>query len=61
MMIEASRAYIENMPEPRMAYITNRRLFENARNSSVRSFQRENAKISAETKPKTSTYMVKLA
>ncbi len=27
---EASRAYIENMPEPRMAYITNRRLFENA-------------------------------
>ncbi len=31
---EASRAYIENMPEPRMAYITNRRLFENALNSS---------------------------
>ncbi len=27
---EASRAYIENMPEPRMAYIANRRLFENA-------------------------------
>jgi hypothetical protein len=27
---EVSRAYIENMPEPRMAYITNRRLFENA-------------------------------
>ncbi len=27
---EASRAYIENMPEPRMAYITNRQLFENA-------------------------------
>ncbi len=27
---EASRAYTENMPEPRMAYITNRRLFENA-------------------------------
>ena len=27
---EVSRAYVENMPEPRMAYISNRRLFENA-------------------------------
>ena len=27
---KVSRAYVENMPEPRMAYISNRRLFENA-------------------------------
>ncbi len=35
---EASRAYID-MPEPRMAYITNRRLFENALNSSKERFE----------------------
>ncbi len=54
---EVSRAYVENMPEPRMVYILNRRLFENAWNSIKEQVSKQYCSDLAETKLKINVYL----